>query len=130
MGKRAFGPILVLTLALAGFSVTASAAEPAPGTSLSLPNATDADLAALKDRQDLRMLDLSHSGVTDAGLANLKDLKNLETLNLNGSLVSNAGLADLKGLKNLKRLDLQTTYVTRAGLADLKAALPNTKIFR
>jgi hypothetical protein len=72
---------------------------------LKLPDATDADLAALKQKQDLVELDLEGSRVTDAGLANLMKMKNLLTIGLSGS------------------------KVTGAGLENLKTALPNTKIF-
>ncbi len=48
MGKRAWG--CILALAAAGFSMTATA------TDVALFSATDADLAALKDRQDVQSL--------------------------------------------------------------------------
>jgi hypothetical protein len=45
-----------------------------------LNNATDADLAALKDKQDLLSLIIASGPVTDAGLANLKEMTNLKRL--------------------------------------------------
>jgi len=93
----------ILALALAGSGMAASAAEPAPETSLILRDATDADLAALKDNQGLRSLKATRSYVTDAGWAHLKEMKGLQTL------------------------ELVATHVTDAGLAELKAALPNTQ---
>ncbi len=69
MGKRAWG--CILALASAGFSMTATA------TDLTLFSATDADLAALKDKQDVQSLLLRGPRVTDAGLSDLKGLKTL-----------------------------------------------------
>jgi outer membrane protein assembly factor BamB/Leucine-rich repeat (LRR) protein len=110
----------ILALALAGFSMTAAAAKPTSGSSLTFHQATDADLAALRERQDVRDLDLSGSKVTDAGLANLKDMKDLESLNLWYTKVTDAGLANLEGLCHLETLNLMYTQVTDAGLVHLK----------
>ena len=101
---------------------TMTGPEPAPGASLTLINgkAADADLAVLKDRQDVRGLDLSASHVTDAGLANLKDLKGLQMLDLAGTQVTDAGLVQLSEMTGLQMLALQGTQVTDAGLANLK----------
>jgi hypothetical protein len=96
------------------------AAEPAPGTSLKLENATDTDLTGLKTRQDVLNLDLSYSKVTDAGLANLKEMSGLQTLDLGFTEVTDAGLVNLKKLKGLQTLLLNGTKVTNAGLAQLK----------
>jgi UDP-3-O-[3-hydroxymyristoyl] glucosamine N-acyltransferase len=96
--------------------------------SLALPNATDADLAALKDRQDLRELNLQGSKVTDGGLAHLKVMKGLQTVILSRTQITDAGLAHLKEMQGLASVNLEGTQVTAAGLADLKAALPNTRI--
>jgi hypothetical protein len=95
--------ICILAVTLAGFGMSAAAAEPAPETSLILQNVADADLAALKDNQGLRSLKATRSYVTDAGWAHLKEMKGLQTL------------------------ELVATQVTDAGLAELKAALPNTQ---
>lgn len=97
---------------------------------LMLPNATDADLAALKDNQDLRVLILRGSNVTDAGLAYLKGITGLNALNLTDTQVTDAGLAYLKEMKGMRILWLTGTKVTDAGLADLKAALPGTHIVK
>ena len=118
MGKRIVGCILAMMLA--GFGMTSPAAEPAPGASLTLPNATDADLAALKEKQDVLKLDVSCSKVTDAGLMNLKEMQGLQTLNLWRTQVTDAGLVYLKELKGLKWLSLCSTKVTDAGVANLK----------
>lgn len=82
MGKRI--PGCILALARAGISMTATAAEPAPEASLFLPGATDADLPALKDKQDLRELNLADIQVTDAGLADLR--ASLADMNTHGQL--------------------------------------------
>lgn len=111
---------------------------------LTLPYATDADLAELKDRQDIVELNLSHSkvtdrgltclngmtrlrelylggtAVTDAGLTNAKELQSLETLRLGDTKVTDAGLKHLKEMKGLMVLDLSRTQVTDAAMAQLK----------
>ena len=78
--------VLTAALSFAGPATEAAApaapaVKPLMGT-LTLPNATDADLAGLKDRKDLYALDLSNSKVTDAGLANLKEMQRLMSLGL------------------------------------------------
>ena len=95
-------------------------APPAPATSLSLPNATDADLSALEDKQFLRKLDLSGSQITDAGLAHLKDMQGLTDLYIGNTRITDAGLALLKEMKGLQVLDLRYTKITDAGLAHVK----------
>ena len=117
MGKLTLGCILALTLA--GFGLAATPAVPAPATSLLLPSATDADLAALKGQQNLLTLDLSNSKVTDVGLVALRDMKGLQTLILGQTQVTDAGLVNLRGMKGLQFLDLSGTHVTDAGLAIL-----------
>jgi beta-lactamase regulating signal transducer with metallopeptidase domain len=114
--------VLTAALSFAGPATEAAApaAEPAPGTSLTLPDATDADLRALKGNQVLRELNLSRSQVTDAGLTNLAEMKDLQTLDLIGTRVTDAGLANLKELKDLVILNLSFTQVTDVGLSQLK----------
>ena len=106
--------------AMLATNAAAPAAEPAPKTSLTLSNATDADLAALKGNQVLRELNLARSQVTDAGLANLAEMKDLQTLDLIGTQVTDAGLANLEEMKGLKTLWLGVTQVTDAGLEHLR----------
>jgi Leucine-rich repeat (LRR) protein/beta-lactamase regulating signal transducer with metallopeptidase domain/tetratricopeptide (TPR) repeat protein len=93
--------------------------QPARGTTVNLRNGTDADLAALKDVQQITRLDLSDSNVTDAGLARLEEMAGLQDLYLTRCLVTDAGVAHLKPLKNLRWLSLIETHVTDAGLTEL-----------
>lgn len=115
MRAKAIGP----ALGLSAPGVTAPTGDGASKMSLSLPNATDENLAALKDRQDLRELVLVHSRVTDAGLVHLKALQRLQSLDLSFAQVTDAGLAHLKEMKGLRALNLRETKVTDAGLASL-----------
>jgi hypothetical protein len=154
MVMRALGSILVMVSVLTGCSTTPTTAKPAAETSLMLVNATDADLASLRDRPDvkslclagrhgtenelaylkemqgLRTLYLCGSGWSAATLANLKDLKGLQLLDLSYSDVTDAGLACVKEIKGLQRVVLDHSSVTEAGGDDLQAALPNIEIIR
>ena len=91
---------------------------------------TDAGLAALAGMGDLTSLHLEKTAVTDAGLTHLKNLAKLEYLNLYGTAVTDAGVANLSGLKNLKRLYLWQTKVTDAGAAGVKKAIPGVTVNR
>jgi beta-lactamase regulating signal transducer with metallopeptidase domain/Leucine-rich repeat (LRR) protein/tetratricopeptide (TPR) repeat protein len=95
--------------------------QPAQGTTVTLRNGTDADLAALKDVQQITRLDLSDSSVTDAGLARLKEMTGLRELSLNNCTnITDVGLINLKDCKNLTALSIGNTRITEAGLALLK----------
>ena len=91
---------------------------------------TDAGLANIAGLTNLTHLHLEKTAITDAGLANLKNLTNLTYLNLYSTNVTDAGLANLSGLTNLKRLYLWQTKVTAAGADTLKKSLPNVSINR
>src|SRR3954469_14904107 len=91
---------------------------------------TDAGLANIAGLTNLTHLHLEKTAITDAGLANLKNLSNLQYLNLYSTSVSDAGLANLSGLANLKRVYLWQTKVTAAGADGLKKSLPNLTINR
>ena len=93
---------------LAGFGTIATA------TDMALFSATDADLAALKDKQDMKSLLVRGPKVTDAGLANLKDLKGLRELDLAYTSVTDAGLSNLKEMTGLQKLNLSSTAMTDA----------------
>jgi mono/diheme cytochrome c family protein len=82
---------------------------------------TDADLAVLKEINQIVELDLKNAGITDAGLAHLSSLSSLERLHLEKTKVSDKGLMALKGLNNLKYLNLYGTGVSDAGLESLKS---------
>jgi hypothetical protein len=69
----------------------------------------DADLAQLRFRGVLRILNLSGTGVSDAGLAHLRNLLKLSYLDLSGTAVTDAGLAHLATLRNLAELSLANT---------------------
>ena len=135
----ALATVLTAALSCAGPATEAAApaapaVKPLMGT-LTLPNATDADLAGLKDRKDLYALDLSNSKVTDAGLANLKEMQRLMSLGLSNTKVTDAGLEQLKDMPEMNWLVLNSTQVTDAGLEHLRRmlllsglGLSNTKV--
>src|SRR3954469_21009327 len=88
--------------------------------------ATDADLAQLKNLPKISELNLANTAVTDAGLANIAGLTNLTHLHLEKTAISDAGLVHLKNLTNLTYLNLYSTSVTDAGLSNL-SGLTNLK---
>jgi YHS domain-containing protein len=91
---------------------------------------TDAGLSNIAGLTNLTHLHLEKTAISDAGLSNLKNLTNLVYLNLYSTNVTDAGLANLSGLTNLKRLYLWQTKVTAAGAENLKKSLPNLNINR
>jgi YHS domain-containing protein len=91
---------------------------------------TDAGLATVAGMADLTSLHLEKTAVTDTGLAHLKNLAKLEYLNLYGTAVTDAGVTNLSGLKNLKRLYLWQTKVTDAGASGVKKAIPGLTVNR
>src|SRR6476646_10721135 len=82
--------------------------------------ATDEDLAQLKNLPKISQLNLANTAVTDAGLTNLTHL------HLEKTAITDAGLTNLKNLNNLVYLNLYSTNVTDAGLANL-SGLTNLK---
>ena len=105
-------------------------------------NATDADLAALKDARgivELRMGGLDSGGagpfITDAGLANIRGWRDLRIIQLPGlsihkdglqrtpQHITDEGLKHLAGLKKLEKLVLYEQEITDAGLAHLSGLL-------
>jgi len=82
--------------------------------------ATNADLAALRDRELIQTLLLHDTRIDDAGLSSLADCRSLRRLELNGTRISDAGLVHLRGLTALEALNLTGTRVTSAGLAHFK----------
>src|SRR5689334_5371747 len=91
---------------------------------------TDAGLSNIAGLTNLTHLHLEKTAISDAGLSNLKNLTNLVYLNLYSTNVTDAGLSNLSGLTNLKRLYLWQTKVTAAGADTLKKSLPNVAINR
>ncbi len=91
---------------------------------------TDAGLANIAGLTNLTHLHLEKTAISDAGLSNLKNLTNLVYLNLYSTNVSDAGLSNLSGLTNLKRVYLWQTKVTEAGANNLKKTLPNLVVNR
>jgi len=88
--------------------------------------ATDGDLAQLKNLPKISQLNLANNAVTDAGLANIAGLTNLTHLHLEITAITDAGLANLKNLTSLTYLNLYSTNITDAGLANL-SGLTNLK---
>jgi YHS domain-containing protein len=127
---------LVVNLSLAGKQATdaelAELKNLPKVAQLNLANTavTDAGLANVAGLADLTSLHLEKTGVTDAGVAHLKKLDKLEYLNLYNTAVTDAGAAHLVGLKSLKRVYLWQTKVTDAGAASIKKAVPGVTINR
>src|SRR6059058_4948173 len=90
------GPLAVFV----GAAPTKTAKGPslvATGQKLKL-EATEADdltLQKLRNRKDIRELNLSYTTVTDAGLANLQSIPTLRVLRLAGTQIDGSGLAGL-----------------------------------
>ena len=82
--------------------------------------ATDDDLALLKELPMLERLHVGSSKVTDAGVEHLKGLTRLEWLDLPGTQVTDAGVAHLAGLTNLVQLGLPETQITDAAMVHLR----------
>lgn len=90
--------------------------------------ATDADVLALSQLTELRILYLHHTGITDAALAHFDRLRMLGILYLNQTKVTDEGLEKLRALPHLKRLYLLQTKITDEGVTRLRKALPDTEI--
>jgi hypothetical protein len=90
--------------------------------------ATDADLAILREIPQLEELFLGDVKITDAGLVHLRELKSLQGLQLATIPISDDGVRNLRGLKNLRWLQVKETLVTPSAIAELQAALPRCKI--
>lgn len=71
-----------------------------------MPHIEDNDLAALRDMQSLRTLDLRGTSVTDSGLQRLRNLEKLNELWLDGRPVSSVGLNSLQHCSALNYLSL------------------------
>jgi hypothetical protein len=97
-----------------------SGSERTDGNSVQIPKATDADLAALKGRENLRSVSASSNAVTDAGVAHLAELKGLQILDLSRTYVTDTGLAHLKELIELRVLILSGPKITDEGVAHLR----------
>jgi YHS domain-containing protein len=127
---------LVVNLSLAGKQATdAELAElknlpKVAQLNLASTAVTDAGLANVAGLTDLTSLHLEKTAVTDAGLAHLAKLSKLEYLNLYNTAVTDAGVAKLSGLTGLKRLYLWQTKVTDAGAAGVKKAIPGVSVNR
>ncbi len=92
-----------------------------PGVvAVSFVGVKEADLANLKDMENLRALDLAYTKITDGALAYISPLSNLRVLNLANTQISDAGLKHLSTLTNLKALDLESTDITDSGIEYLK----------
>ena len=69
---------------------------------------------------DLRILTALHSAITDAGLAHLADKTELRRLSLYSTSIGDSGVEHLKSLTKLEDLSLINTRVTDEGLIHLK----------
>lgn len=80
---------------------------------------SDAGLAELAARTQLRRLHVPGRGTSDAAMSRLATMTTLHELDLSGSSVTDWGLAELAGAPNLTRLSLWGTGITDHGLAAL-----------
>lgn len=76
----------------------------------------------------VRQIILRNTEITDAGLAYLAGRKELRYLSLSDTRVTDAGLEHLKDLTKLEWLDLKKTQVTPGGIKALQQALPGCMI--
>jgi hypothetical protein len=95
------------------FSATTNAVE------IGGEDATDADLALVKDVPQTQYLSISAARITPAGLGPLRELRNLTSVALNGKMVTDAWLTPLKSLP-LRKLTLTGTSITLAGWKSVK----------
>jgi hypothetical protein len=91
-------------------------------------NATDADMAQLKQLSDVRAVGVSNTNIADGGLEHLKGLTNLVYLDVKNTIITDDGLLHLKEFAKLEYLNLSGTNVTDEGVKKLQQALPNCKI--
>jgi hypothetical protein len=84
------------------------------------PGVTDLGLAHLKGLTNLEELTLIDLGISDAGLVHLVGVRKLHTLHASCPMLGDAGMTHLQTLRELLFLDLSGTHVTDAGLAQLK----------
>ncbi len=115
-------------------------------TEIPLQDAALANLAKLKNLQELRLeqteikgltltpfiemrfLDLAHTRFTDAGMRSLAGMNHLSKLYLRDTLITDEGLKSIKDLRELTELDLYGTRITDAGLVYLKNLTALTKL--
>ena len=96
------------------------------GLSLTMDNASDIDLALLRELPTIEMLWLSGQHITPAGVSHLRQLAKLKQLHLDGPDVTDSSLELLSGLPQLESLGFSGTDVTPTGLGNLKR-LPRLK---
>ena len=85
------------------------------GTSLG-----DADLALLREANNLLLLDLNSTRITGEGMTALESLDRLEYLNIANTIVDDSGLRSLPALPRLRFLLLATSQITDEGLLELQ----------
>jgi hypothetical protein len=87
---------------------------------LRIPEATSADLRAVKHFPELRRLLIYRAKISDADLVQLKGLKQLRVIDLEGAPIGDSGLEHLASLKQLVALFATDTHITDTGLEHLK----------
>ncbi len=93
--------------------------QPVDAVYWTFANATDHDLAILKNFKRLKSLGMT-GNMTDAGMINLKGLTHLKFIMLGGSKITDKGLRHIAGLTEVRILALHNTTVTNDGLRYLK----------
>ena len=80
-----------------------------------------ADLTALEQLSELKMLDLGYNRLGGTSAVHIARLRNLTTLNLWNNSLGVAGIAHFSELDNLKTLDLRNNSLGDAGASQLSA---------
>ena len=88
-------------------------------TKLDLIDATDKDLAKLKNLPNLKELAISDD-ISDKGAEHLKNMKGLQKLNIYSDKLTDKGLENIKGLVNLRELSVSSPNFTDKSLESLK----------
>jgi Planctomycete cytochrome C/Fn3 associated len=83
---------------------------------------TDADIPAIMQFSNLRVLNLAFTGVTGAGIAQLCKLEKLKSLSLSGTAIKADDIACLTTKKNLRHLYVWNTAIPPADLPQAKNA--------
>ena len=96
------------------------------GLSLTPDNASDIDLALLRELPTIEMLWLDGKHITPVGVSHLRQLAKLTKLYLGGSSVTDSSLELLSDLPQLETLGFSGTDITSTGLVNLKR-LPKLK---
>jgi uncharacterized membrane protein/mono/diheme cytochrome c family protein len=89
---------------------------------------TGKNISFLSQCENIRRLELDHTGITDSGLVYLLPLAELQSLNLVGNPVTTEGVMKLKSMKHLQSLYLYQTRVAKPDWKQLTKAFPKVAL--